>query len=323
MSRYLIKRLLLMIPVLFGITVINFAIYSMAPGDPISVMLDPAIFEGGAARPTEEFVREAKERHGLNDPWPVQYLRWLSSVVQGDLGSSFVTGQPVSDTIVRHLWPTIELNVVALVLSTLIGIGGGLIQALRQYSKTDYTLSFLAFFNVSMPGFFLGLILIYVFSLRLGWLPAAGRQTLGVPFSWGDHLAHLILPALTLGLGGAGLMRVTRTSMLEVMRRPYVTTARAKGLREQTVIMRHAFRNGLIPVVTLLGGEIPALIGGAFIVENVFNWPGMGVLAVQSVGNRDYPVIMALVLIASCLSIFAMLITDLVYTLVDPRIRYG
>ncbi len=287
-------------------------------------MLNPIILEeGGSVRLTQEYIEVAKERLGLNDPWPVRYGRWLLEISRGNFGKSITLGAPVADLISKAAWPSIQLNLVALFISTVVGIGVGLIQALRQYSILDYVSSFLTFFYISMPGFFLGLILIYLFALQLDWFPAAGYATFGVEPTLRDRLHHLVLPAATLALGGApSLIRITRTTMLEVLGQPYVTTARSKGLQERIVILRHAFHNGLIPVVTVLGGCIPALLSGSFIIEQVFQWPGLGTLALRSVGERDYPVIMALVFVTSFLSLLAILITDIIYTLVDPRIRY-
>lgn len=327
MTKYIIRRLLLMVPVLLGISLLNFALYLSAPGDPVSIMLNPLLMEEagggvGQARATEEMIAAAKERLGLNDPWTIQYLRWLSNVLRGDFGRSFINPEPVSAVIGRALWPTLQINLIALLISTLIGLGIGILQAVYQYSWFDYIASFVSFFYISMPGFFLALLAVFIFAIKLGWLPAAGYQTVGIEPSFQDHLRYMILPTMVLALGGApGLMRYTRTAMLEVIHQPYITTGHAKGLRPRAVIVRHAFRNTLIPVLTTLGSRLPLLISGSVIVEQIFDWPGMGQASLRATFGRDYPVLMGLIIMSSLLALIAILITDIAYTLVDPRIR--
>ncbi|MBZ0294444.1 MAG: ABC transporter permease [Anaerolineae bacterium] len=327
MTKYIIRRLLLMVPVLLGISLLNFSLYLNAPGDPVSIMLNPLLMQEagggvGQARVTEEMIEAAKERLGLNDPWTVQYVRWLSNVLRGDFGNSFINPEPVSDVIGRALWPTLQINLVALLLSTIIGLSIGILQAVFQYSWFDYIASFVSFFYISMPGFFLALLAIFIFAIKLGWLPAAGYQTVGIEPTFQDHLRYMILPTMVLALGGApGLMRYTRTAMLEVIHQPYITTGHAKGLRPRTVMMRHAFRNTLIPVLTTLGSRLPLLISGSVIVEQIFDWPGMGQASLRATFGRDYPVLMGLIIMSSLITLIAILITDVAYTLVDPRIR--
>jgi len=328
MTKYLIRRLLLMIPVLLGISLLNFTLYLNAPGDPVSIMLNPILTEEaggglGQGRATDEMIEAAKERLGLNRPWYVQYVEWLGNVVRGDFGKSYINPEPVSDIINRALWPTLQINIIALVLSTMIGVGVGILQAIYQYSWFDYIASFFSFFYISMPGFFLALLAIFVFSIQLGWFPSAGYNTVGVEESFLDHLKYMILPTLVLALGGTpGLMRYTRTAMLEVIHQPYIQTARSKGLSERTVFTRHAFRNTMIPVLTTLGGRLPLLISGSVIVEQIFDWPGMGQASLRATFGRDYPVLMAIIIIGSLITLIAILITDLAYTVVDPRIRF-
>jgi peptide/nickel transport system permease protein len=327
LGKYILRRLLLMIPVLLGITIFNFVLYLSAPGDPVSVMMDPILLSeaGGAVgtgRLSTDDIAKAKERLGLDRPWPVQYVEWLGNMLQGNLGNSFITNAPVSKIISDALGPTLEINIIALLLSTVVGVGLGIVQAIKQYSWIDYIASFLSFFYISMPGFFLALILIYIFSIKLTLLPPAGYSTTGVPWSLGDHLRYLILPTITLALGGApGMMRYTRTAMLEVIHQPYITTGYAKGLTNRAVILRHAFRNTLIPVLSTLGGRLPLLISGSVIVEQIFAWPGMGQASLRATFERDYPVLMGLVIMTSVLTLITILITDLAYTIVDPRIR--
>ncbi|MAS38092.1 MAG: hypothetical protein CL610_29115 [Anaerolineaceae bacterium] len=327
MVKYIVRRLLLMVPVLLGISLLNFMLYINAPGDPVSIMLNPLLMEEagggvGQARATEEMIEAAKERLGLNRPWPVQYVDWLTNLLQGDFGDSFVNPEPVSAVIGRALWPTLQINLVALLVSTIIGVGIGVLQGVYQYSWFDYIASFLSFFYISMPGFFLALLAIYIFSIQLNWLPPAGYQTVGIPPTFGDHVRYMILPTLVLALGGApGLMRYTRTAMLEVIHQPYITTGYAKGLRSRTVVLRHAFRNTLIPVLTTLGSRLPLLISGSVIIEQIFDWPGMGQASLRATFGRDYPVLMGLIMMGSLITLIAILITDLAYTLVDPRVR--
>ena len=316
-----------MIPVLLGISIINFGLYLSAPGDPVSIMMNPILLSeaGGAAgtgRISSEEIAKAKQRLGLDQPWYVQYFEWLGKMLQGNMGESFITTKPVTDIISEALGPTLEINVIALLLSTVIGVGLGVVQAIKQYSWLDYIASFTSFFYISMPGFFLALILIYIFSIKLSLLPPAGYTTTGITPTFGDHLRYLILPTMTLALGGApGLMRYTRTAMLEVIHQPYIVTGYAKGLNDRTVIMRHAFRNALIPVLSTLGGRLPLLISGSVIVEQIFAWPGMGQASLRATFERDYPVLMGLIMMTSLLTLVTILITDIAYTVVDPRVR--
>ena len=252
----------------------------------------------------------------------MRYVLWLGELARGNLGRSMVSKIPVSEIIGDFTWPSVQLNMLSIALSTFLGVALGVLQAVRKYSLFDYTAAFFSFFYVSMPGFFLAMLLIYIFALVLGWLPTSGYETVGMPFSFWDRLRHLILPAATLSFGGLPyIMRITRTAMLEVMGEDYIRTARAKGLSEKLVMLKHALRNCLIPVTTLVGGMIMWLFGGSVIVETVFAWPGLGLLFIRVVRERDYPVIMGLVMISSLLSIVVILLTDVVYTMVDPRVR--
>jgi peptide/nickel transport system permease protein len=228
----------------------------------------------------------------------------------------------VRDVIGRALWPTLQINIIALFISTIIGLGIGILQAIYQYSWFDYVASFVSFFYISMPGFFLALLTIFIFSIKLGWLPPAGYETVGIEPTFLDHLQYMILPTMVLALGGApGLMRYTRTAMLEVIHQPYITTGHAKGLRPRAVYARHAFRNTLIPVLTTLGGRLPLLISGSVIIEQIFDWPGMGQASLRATFGRDYPVLMGLIMMGSLITLVAILVTDVAYTLVDPRVR--
>jgi peptide/nickel transport system permease protein len=323
MAQYLAKRVLFFIPVLFVISVLNFALYSAAPGDPVSVMYSNFILEGGDQKLTGEALDSIRHKLGLDQPWPVRYAIWLGHVLRGDLGRSLVSQREVLEIILKALGPTLQLNIIAITVGVLVGVSIGVLQALRQYSIFDYLLSFIAFFYISLPGFFLALILIYIFALQLGWLPPAGYETIGVPPSFADRLKYMILPVMTLVFASApGLMRYTRTAVLEVIRQPYTVTAQAKGLPRHTIVWRHMLRNSLIPVLTQLASLLPAIIGGSVIVEQIFAWPGMGRLAIRAAQERDYPLLMGLVLFSSLVMIVGILLVDICYVLVDPRIRY-
>lgn len=320
MGRYLLRRVLVSIPVLIGITMATYLIASFAPGDPVTALLNPEQI----ANLGPEWVEEQKERLGLNEPLPVRYVLWLRELVQGNLGFSFVDREPVSEKIGERLWPTLKLMLLTLVIAVFIGIPVGILSAVKQYSVLDYVISILGFAAISIPSFFLALVVIYVFALKLDWLPATGMYTVGQPRGLGDDLKHLALPATVLGLAQAApLIRYTRSSLLESIRQDYVTTARAKGLAERIVLTRHALRNALIPIVTILALDLPRLLGGTIIVEQVFAWPGMGTLAISAVLGRDYPTLLAINLIIASLILASNLIADIVYALVDPRIKYG
>jgi peptide/nickel transport system permease protein len=320
MGRYLLRRLFIAIPVLFGISIATFALGNVAPGDPVSAMLDPKQM----ANMGPEWVEQRKEALGLNDPAPKRFVLWLQELGQGNLGYSYQDGRPVTDKITERIWPTVKLMLVVLSMSVVIGIPIGIIAAVRQYSLFDYLASVLGFAAVSVPSFFLGLGMIYLFSVRLGWLPTAGMNTVGEEATFFDSLKHIILPATTLGLAQAApLIRYARASMLESINQDYVTVARAKGLSERVVIFRHMLRNVLIPLVTVLALDLPALFGGTVIIEQVFAWPGMGTLAVASVFGRDYPVIMGITLIGAVAVVASNLLADLIYALIDPRIKYS
>jgi peptide/nickel transport system permease protein len=323
MTRYIFKRILFFVPVLFVISVLNFALYSAAPGDPVTVMYSHLLVEGGDQVLTAETLANIRARLGLDQPWPIRYGIWIGHVLQGDLGRSMISQRPVAEVIGRALGPTLQLNIVAISIGVLLGVLLGVVQGFRQYSVIDYILSLLSYLYISLPGFFLALLLIYIFALRLGWLPSAGYETVGVPPTLQDRLRHMVLPVATLALGTApGLMRYTRTAVLEVIRQPYTVTAKAKGLSRRAITWGHVVRNSLIPVITHLGSILPAFIGGTVIIEQIFDWPGMGRLAIRATFERDYPMLMGLVLLSSVILVISILLVDLLYALVDPRIRY-
>ena len=318
MIKYILQRLLIALPVLFGITVIDFALINFAPGDPITAMVDPtaAVRYGG-----EEALRE---RMGLNQPILNRYFIWLREVASGNLGYSYVRNRPVVDRIMERLPATLILTVTALVIAVAVGIPLGMLSAIRQYSPLDYSLTLVAFAGLSVPDFFLALGGIYIFALKLDILPPFGMMSLqsDLPRTL-DIIHHLILPATILGFSStAALMRFARTSLLEVLKQEYIITARAKGLAELRVLRRHALRNALIPLITILSLRLPGLFGGSVIIETIFSWPGIGQLAIQSITDRDYPQIMGLLLISGILVHDANLLADILYAFADPRIRY-
>jgi len=314
MLRYLIRRLLQTVVLLLVVSLVVFSLVTQAPGGP-SILLDRNM---GA----EEIAR-MRAILGLDQPLHVQYVRWLVQVLRGHLGFSYQVGLPVLEIIQQMLPNTLILSAAALVLSLVVAIPAGIISAARPYTPVDHTVTFLCFFGISIPVFWFGLMLIVLFSIVLGWLPPGGMRTIGGPASPLDVARHLILPAIVLGAANMALFaRYTRSSTMAVLRADYVRTARSKGLAERAVLYRHAFRNALITIVTVVGLQLPRLVGGAAITETVFAWPGMGSLAVRAAFERDYPMIMGITLVISTVVVFSNLFVDLVYVYLDPRIRY-
>lgn len=320
MGQYLLRRLLISIPVLLGITIATYLIINLAPGDPVTAMINPET----AAALGPGWVEQQKAALGLDRPIPVRYVLWVKEVARGNFGFSFQDRQPINAKIIERLRPTMTLMGFALFIAIVIAVPLGILSAIKQYSFIDYLATVAGFTTISIPSFFLSLAAIYIFSLKLGWLPSGGIATIGAEGSIIDSVKHLILPAVVLGLAEAApLIRYTRSSMLEVIRQDYVTTARAKGLRERAVIWQHALRNALIPLVTIIALSLPRLLGGTVIVEAIFTWPGMGTLAITAVRARDYPIIMALNLITAVMILFSNLLADVIYAVIDPRIRYS
>jgi len=304
-SQYILRRLLIMIPVLFGISLIIFAMVRVIPGDPAMIMAGP--------HATEEYVRQIRAQLGLDKHPVTQYLIFLGNLVQGDLGTSTRTALPVTKEIFSRLPNTLLLAMASILIATVLGVTIGIVSGIKQNSLFDYLSMVAALFGLSMPVFWLGLMLMLLFSIKLGWLPAVGAET----------PSHLILPALTLGANSMAIIaRMTRSSMLEVVRLDYIRTARSKGLPERLVLSRHALRNALIPVVTVIGLQTGILLGGAVLTEIVFAWPGIGRLLVEAILARDYPVVQGVVLVVATMFIVVNLIVDLLYAYLDPRIRY-
>ncbi|MCA0991978.1 ABC transporter permease [Alkalihalobacillus hwajinpoensis] len=319
MKKYLIKRLLQSIPILIGITIMTFAIMQLAPGNPMQTMIDPKI--------SAEEMQRAQENLGMNDSLPVQYVTWLKEIAQGNFGYTVKTGQSVGGLIVERLPATLLLTGTAFIMAFAIGVPLGVYSATHRYKLPDYVLTVISFVGISIPSFFFGLALIFIFALKLGWLPTSGMITVGADYSgfqlFVDYLKHVTLPAIVLALPTiAVVMRFTRSSMLEVLNQDFIRTADSKGLSKKVVYLKHGLRNALIPVITIFGLSIPFLFGGAYITEHIFNWPGMGSLGIQSIVAREYPVIMALNLFTSILVMSGNLLADVMYAWADPRIRY-
>jgi len=314
-SRYALKRVTLLVPMLFGVSLLLFTVMNLLPGGPEALYagenLDPA---------TISYVRR---NLGLDEPVPIRYIRWVAAAVHGDFGRSFRDGQPVLDHITSRVPATLQLTVSALTLALVIAIHAGVVGATQPHSWLDHILTPVTFLGLSFPSFWLGIMLILLFSGALGWLPGSGLATYGREQDLLSRLRHALLPTVTLAaIQVAAFMRYTRAAMLEVLTEDYIRTARAKGLAPGSVMLKHALRNALIPVVTLVGLSLPALVGGSVIVETVFAWPGLGRLAVDSVFKRDYPVIIGIQMIIAAVIVLANLVTDLLYSVLDPRVTY-
>jgi peptide/nickel transport system permease protein len=315
MRAFIIRRLLIALPVTLLITLIMFVIINLAPGDPIDM------FVGQQGLKLDEIER-IRTSLGLNEPIYVRYVKWLGQLFQGNLGYSYLDNQPVIHRLAERLVPTFSLMIFVIILSHAVALPIGVLSAIRQYSWLDYLATGIAFFGVSFPNFFAGLVAIYVFSLSLGWLPTGGLETIGAGFSVADRVYHLLLPGMVLAFREMGvLVRYTRSSMLDVIRQDYVRTARAAGLSEWSVTFRHALRNALLPLITMLGLMIPRLFAGVVIIEQIFQWPGMGRLAIEAILSRDYPVLMGLTLSSAVAVLLGNLLADILYAMADPRIR--
>jgi len=334
LSAFILKRIFLLIPVLFGISLVVFLVIHLIPGDPVHAML------GEKASP--EAIAALTEELGLNDSLHVQYARFLGQALRGNLGKSIRTGESVASILMTRIPATLELTVTSLIIAVSSGFLLGIVAAVRQYSIWDNLSMVLAVIGVSMPVFWLGLMLIILFSVNLGWLPPTGRLSVSVhiahitgfytldsllSLNWKgltDTLRHLVLPAIALGaIQMALIARLTRSTMLEVIRMDYIRTARAKGLSERVVIFKHEVRNALIPVVTIVGLTVGRLLGGAVLTETIFAWPGLGKLAVDAIYARDFPLVQGVVLLVASSFVLVNLAVDALYVLINPRIRYN
>ncbi len=324
MLHYIIKRLLLMLPLLLGITLISFVVIHLAPGEPtdLQTQMNP--------QASEELQERLRVQYGLDQPLYVQYGRWLGRLVQLDFGESFASDRrPVFDKVLERLPVTVLLNVLSILLILGVSVPLGILSAVRRNSGFDRATTILVFAGFAMPSFWLALLLMDWFGVRLGVLPISGIKSLGYEYlSFGaqilDRVSHLILPVFISAIGGlAGFSRYMRSNMLEVVRQDYILTARAKGLSERTVIYKHALRNALLPVITILGLAVPGLIGGSVISETIFAIPGMGKLFYDGVMMRDYPLIMGILVMGAVLTLVGNLLADISYALADPRIRHS
>lgn len=307
MKRYLLKRLFYLLPVMFGVSVVTFGLINLAPGDPAEIIL-----RAGGVEPTREAVNALREELGLNNPVYLQYLHWLWNAVHLDFGTSYRTGQPVTEEILSRFPATLELTLAAMAFMVLVALPAGMLSALYRHALIDHLTRLFALVGASLPGFWKGLMLIYLFAVVWGLLPVMGR----------GGIRHLVLPAVTLGFGMAAVYtRIIRASMLEVLGQDYIKLARAKGLKEKWVIGRHALKNALLPAVTLFGLSFGHLLGGTVIVETIFAWPGVGKFVVDAIFNRDYPVIQGYAMFMALIFVLVNLLVDLSYVLLDPRIR--
>ena len=333
MRWYIIKRLLMMIPVLLGASIIAFSLIHLAPGDPARTM--------AGEHATIQTLERIREKYGLNKPLPVQYWIWLKQAMRGDLGRSIASNEHVTTEILERFPNTVELTICAMILAVGVGSIAGIVSASKQYSALDYTTMGVALFGVSMPVFWLGIMLMMIFGVFLRWLPISGRIDTLIPFNriTGFYILdsiitlnfralvsvirYLILPSVALGtIPMATVARVTRSSMLEVLRQDFIRTERAKGLSERLVIYRHAVRNAMIPVVTVIALNFGLLLAGALLTETVFGWPGIGRYVVRAVGMRDYPVVQGCVMFFAMIFVFVNLIADVLYVYIDPRIKF-
>lgn len=330
----IVERVLITIPIMLGVALIVFLFMRLTPGDPVDLMM------GSEGSVSEEEIATLKSEMNLDQPLHIQLTTYVTEVAQGDLGNSYKKNRPVTDLIIETLPATVELALAAAFVSLIIGIPIGVYSAVKQNSLIDRLSMGGSFLGISMPPFWLGIVLILIFSVYIGWTPVKGRVDFGVQFptvtgfymidsllagnikAFKNVLVHLLLPAITLGASmGAIVARVTRSSMVETLRSDYVTLARAKGVKEWRVIVIHALRNGLIPTVTMVGLEIGVLLSGNMIVETVFGWPGLGRLAVDGIFSRDYPLVQGVVMFYAFIFVFANLIVDILYTYLNPRLR--
>lgn len=314
MFKYIVKRILIAIPVLIGITIIDYAIMCLA-GSPLEMLQGPRV--------SAEALANKAIQLGLDKPFYVQYIVWIGQLLRGNLGTSLKSYQPVANMIGSHIGPTLLLMGTSLIVGLVIAVPAGIFSAIHQYKKRDYVVVTLSFIGLSIPGFFLALMLIYLFTVKLGWLPSSGMTTLGTNGGFLDVLMHMIMPVIVLAVSVAGSnIRYVRSAMLEILQSDYLRTAKAKGIGRRRVINKHALRNALIPIITVIGMQIPTLFGGSIIVEKIFSWPGLGLMTMNAILGRDYPVIMGVCLLTAVVVLLGNLITDILYALVDPTITY-
>jgi peptide/nickel transport system permease protein len=314
MTAYVMRRLILLVPVILVVGIVVFALIHLTPGDPAAVMLGD--------RATPEDLARLRNQLGLNDPLPVQFVHWFGGVLHLDFGDSLFIGEPVTRALLDRVQPTLLLTTYAMLFQIIIGVPAGVISAVRHNSIVDRFVTVVAISGAAIPTFFLGILLILIFAVRLHWLPSGGYTPINEdPVK---HFKSMLLPSFTLGFSSAGLLaRLVRSSMLDVMREDYVRTALAKGLPLRSVVTGHALRNALIPALTVIGTSLGALLGGAVVTETVFTIPGMGRLVVQSIARRDYPVIQGAVMAIAMTYVLVNLLVDILYVYIDPRVRLG
>ncbi len=316
MTEYLVRRLLQSVLVIFLITVATFLLIHAAPGGPTQVMLAPGL--------SPEAMAQQKENMGLDQPLPVQYIKWVGNLLQGDLGYTFKNHIPVGDLLWPRMMNTLILMGVAWFVALVIAIPWGIYNSTREYGLSDQTSSFISYLGFAMPSFWFGILLQQYLSLGLDWFPLSDMHSRGKDGEIGDLFMHLVLPVSVLALGFlASYMKYARASMLEVLDQDYIRTARAKGVKERKVVFRHALRNALIPIITVIGLDLPILVSGAVLTENVFNWPGMGRFYVENALAREYSVLMAITIVTAVIVIIGNLLADILYAVVDPRVRLG
>ena len=320
MGRYVIRRLLQAIPLLLLVSIFMFLLIHALPGGPEQVIFNPHLSPAGRAA--------LRARFGLDDSLPIQYLKWLGNILTGNFGFSFATNQPVSQVLSERFPATLELFGLAFAVALVFAILLGIISAIRQNTITDYTLTTISYFGIAMPAFLLGIFLQDIFAVQLHWLPVSGTSTSGMTFdafnTFLDGFLHIILPMLTLSiLFIAGWSRYMRSSMIDVVKQDYIRTARAKGVNTNSILLGHALRNAVIPLITVVAIDFGSVAGGAVLTEGIFAWPGMGSLFLASLDSRDFPVLLAILILSAILVISFNLIADILYAVMDPRIRYS
>lgn len=314
MIAYMIRRLLFLIPLLLGLSIVMFTLIRLAPGDPALAMMSPT----AASNP--QYLEQTRKNLGLDEPLPVQYVTWLGNMLTGDFGTAYTfNNKPVLTLIGERLWGTVQLQGISLFLGILLALPVGILSATRQYSTVDNTVTIGSFIGLAIPNFWLALLLQVWIGVQLGWLPVISTGQAEAP--WSERWQYYIMPVIVLTLPNiAYFARFMRSSMLEVIRQDYMTTARSKGLGSRAVLYRHGLRNALIPMVTVIGLQLPRILGGAVIIEQIFAWPGLGLLAYDAIGRRDYPVILALTMLTGAAVMIVNVLVDVVYALVDPRV---
>jgi peptide/nickel transport system permease protein len=317
MTRFIVRRFVFLIPLLVGLSLVMFALIHAAPGDPVVAMLGPQ----AAANP--QFIEQARANLGLNESLPVQYVRWMERLIRGDLGTAYTFNRkPVATLIGERFWGTVQLQSLALGFGLALAIPVGILSAVRQYSALDNAVTTGSFLGLAIPNFWLALLLQLWLSVQLGWLPTLSTAQADAPP--GERWRYFVMPVFVLALPNvAYFARFMRSAMLEVIHQDFVTVARAKGLDNRAVLYRHALRNALIPMVTVIGLQLPRILSGAVIIEQIFAWPGLGLLAYDAIGHRDYPVVLGVTMVAGAAVMIVNVFVDVVYVMVDPRIRFG